>query len=272
MRGSSRNRMRAHRIRLVLKNTVDSYGAPVLFVWCCLLVWQLCSSYLSIPRYILPSPLDIVAAFFSMPTLFIKHTVVTLAEITIGFIFGMILGTMLAVLIFSWQFLYKTVYPVLVALQSIPKLALAPLLIIWFGFGYLPKIVLSALLTLFPVMINTLEGLGSAPPESIDLVTSLRAEPWQILWKIRFPASLPFLFTGLKIAGPLAVVGAVIGEFIGANKGIGYLIMLSSVNLDTDRMFVALIILAMIGSGLFCLICFLERVFLPWHINTPRTK
>ena len=146
----------------------------------------------------------------------------------------------------------------------------APLFIIWFGFGIFPKIGISALVVLFPVLINMLKGLMSVQPELIDLMRVLGASRRQILLKVRLPSSIPYLFAGLKISVVLAVVGAVIGEFIGADKGLGYLIMISNVNLNTPLTFSVLIILGGIGSFLTYLIHMLEKIVLPWHIRIYR--
>jgi NitT/TauT family transport system permease protein len=229
-------------------------------------LWQFSSKFFSIPEYILPSPLQISAVFQKIGLNLIKHSFVTLQEILLGFVIGAGLGFILAIVISLSKFLYRNLYPLLIAVQSIPKLALAPLFIIWFGFGMLPKVAITVLVVLFPVLVNTLKGLVFIEPGLVELTKSLRASSLQVLLKVRMPSCIPYLFASLKISITLATVGAVIGEFLGADKGLGYIIMLSSVDLNTSRMFAALILLAIIGLFLFYLVSVLERIIMPWHI------
>jgi len=245
----------------------ERYLYSFSFLVIILFLWQFATKFLHIPEYILPAPSQIAASFQKSSSIFLKHTLVTSGEIISGFIIGAALGIILAIAISASKILFKTIYPLIISIQSLPKLALAPLFVIWFGFGILPKIIITALVVLFPVMINTIKGLLSVSPDLLDFMRSLRATRPQILFKIQIPASMPYLFAGLKISAALAVVGAIIGEFVGADKGLGYLIMISSTNLDTSRMFVSLILLAIIGLLLFGLIGLMERIILPWHIT-----
>lgn len=252
---------------MVLKWLKERYLYSFIFLIIVLYLWQFSSEFFSIPEYILPSPSQIVSTFQKSGLLLIKHSLITLWEILSGFVIGTILGFILAIQISSFKLLYKTLYPLIIFIQSIPKLALAPLFIIWFGFGVGPKIAITTLVVFFPVLVNTIKGLMSVQPEFLDFMKSLRASKTQILLKIRIPSSIPYIFASLKISITLAVVGAIIGEFVGADRGLGYMIMLSSVDLDTSRMFAVLILLAVIGLSLFSIICIMERIVLPWHIN-----
>jgi len=245
----------------------EKYFYPLISLIIILFLWHFYTKFFAIPDYILPSPYQVLIVFQESGHLLMKHSLVTLQEIILGFTIGAIAGFILAIALVSFRILYKTLYPLLVALQSIPKLALAPLFIIWFGFGILPKIIITTLVVLFPVLINTSKGLMTVEPELLDLLKSLQASNPQILLKIRLPSCLPYFFASLKISITLAVVGAIIGEFVGADRGLGYVIMLSSVNLTTSLMFAALILLGVIGLSLFGAICALERLILPWHMN-----
>lgn len=249
-----------------IKKIKERYFYAFIFFIVILYFWQFFTKFFHIPEYILPAPSQIAVSFQKSSGIFLKHTLVTSGEIISGFIIGATLGVVLAIFISASKILLKTIYPLIISVQSLPKLALAPLFVIWFGFGVLPKIIITALVVFFPVMINTIKGLFSVSSDLLDFMKSLRASKSQILFKIQIPFSLPYLFTGLKISSTLAVVGAIIGEFVGADKGLGYLIMISSTNLNTSYMFVALILLAVIGLLLFGLIGLLERVILPWHI------
>jgi NitT/TauT family transport system permease protein len=242
------------------------------FLPCALLVvilcfWQFSCKFFSIPEYILPPPLKIFFTFKRMGYLLFKHSLVTLWEILAGFAIGTILGFLLALLISLSKFLQKAFYPLIISVQSVPKLALGPLFIIWFGFGVYPKIAITALVVFFPVLVNTVAGLTVLEPELLDLARSMRASASQILFKIRIPHSIPYIFMGLKVSVTFAVAGATIGEFLGADRGLGYIIMLSSMDLDTGRLFAAIILLSVMGSLLFGLVCLLERIILPWYIN-----
>lgn len=237
----------------------------LIFVIALLLLWELSVRLFSLPEYILPSPLMIARSFLKFRKILLFHTSVTLFETLSGFILGAVLGFVLAVLICMSNFFYRTFYPVLIAIQSIPKIALAPFFIIWLGFGILPKIAITALVSVFPVLVNTLHGLVFVKQEFMDLMKVFHASKIQVLFKIRIPSSLPFFFTSLKISIVFAVVGAIIGEFVGANEGLGYVIMISSTNLNTSLMFVALFLLGAIGIFCSALVSLSEKMLLPWH-------
>lgn len=250
-----------------IRSIKEKYLYSLLFMIVLLFIWQFLTTYFTIPEYILPSPYKIALAFKKSGFL-LNHTFVTLSEIISGFVIGAVLGFILAVGIFLSKFLYRTIYPLIICIGSIPKLALAPLLIIWLGFGTLPKIIITALIVFFPVVLNSLKGLMFVQPELIDLMKSVRASKRQVLFKIRLPLSLPYLFASLKISITLAVVGAVISEFMGSDMGLGYVIMVSSVNLNTSLMFAALILLGLLGLFLFVLVSMLEMIILPWHMGS----
>ena len=259
-------------MKIKLRKLIERCAYPSIFFITILSLWQLSIKIFHIPEYILPSPYQIAHTFQKTSGLILKHAYVTSGEIITGYIIGIVLGFILAVFITSFKILFKTIYPFVIAIQSLPKLALAPLFVIWFGFGILPKIIIVALIVLFPVLVTTIKGLLSVSADLIDFMKSLNASKSQVLFKIRIPASVPYFFAGLKISITLAVVGAIIGEFVGADKGLGYLIMMSSVDLNTSRMFASLVLLSIIGLLLFGLICLLERVILHWHITGNEHK
>jgi NitT/TauT family transport system permease protein len=230
-----------------------------------LLIWQISVNIFSVPDYTLPAPLHILEVFKKSHLLLFENSLVTLKEILVGFFFGISLGFILALVMFLSKFFYNTLYPLIIISQTIPKLALAPLFLIWFGYGFLPKVLITTLIVLFPVLVNTIKGMASVHPGLLDFMHSLQASKIQILLKVRIPSAIPYIFAGVKVSITLAVVGAVIGEFIGADKGLGFVIMSCSVNLNTGLMFSALISLSIIGLFLFGLICLLERLAVTWY-------
>ncbi|NQU18531.1 ABC transporter permease [bacterium] len=216
---------------------------------------------LKIPEYILPSPSGIILEIIQKQQYLIKHSLITLSEILIGFVLGMSAAFIISLGILYSKTIEKVVYPLLIFTQVTPKIAIAPLLLIWFGYGLLPKIIITALVGFFPIVINTVRGLKSIDLELADLMYSLSATKRQMMTKIRIPSSIPYVFVGLKVSITLSVIGAIVGEFVGADRGLGYIIMISNANLDTALVFACLIILSIIGLGLFWVICLVESFY-----------
>lgn len=231
----------------------------LLFLTGMLVLWQIATFIFKIPTYILPSPLKVLETLLIQREYLISNSITTIIEILLGFFIGSLFGFVLALLIVSSKPLEKVLYPILIFNQITPKLAVAPLFLIWFGYGLLPKIIVTALMSFFPIVVNTVKGMKNVHPDFIDLMHSLSATKKQILYTIRLPNSVPFLFSALKLSITASVIGAVIGEFIGSNKGLGYVITLANTNLDTEVVFASLLILCIIGSILFLFIEFTER-------------
>ncbi len=229
-----------------------------------LVVWQAATVVWNIPLWLLPSPKDIFVAFWVSRTSLLGHIGVTLYETIVGFVVGVIVGVPLAAFLVSSDVVWRTLYPILAAVQSIPKTAIAPLLLVWFGTGEMPKVVIAFLISFFPIVVNTATGMSLVEQDLLYLVRSLYATKLQTFWHIRFPNSLPYMFSACKVAVTLAVVGAVIGEFVGADSGLGYVILIASSQLKTDLAFVAIFLLAVLGMALFWMVSALERILLPW--------
>lgn len=246
---------------------VERYLYSIIFAIVFLASWQFIVRIASIKEYILPAPTDILSEFLKNYRILIKHTWVTLFETLSGFFIGASVGFLLGVFIVSFKIIEKTIYPFVAGFQSVPKIAITPLLFIWFGFGFLPKIIATSLVAVFPVIVNTVRGLKSAETELIDLMNSLKASKKQILLKIRLPVSLPYLFSALKISITLSVVGAVVAEFVSSDRGLGYVIITGNVNLQTSLMFAAIIILSLMGGLLFYSIHLIEKSVLFWHVS-----
>jgi NitT/TauT family transport system permease protein len=237
---------------------------PVITLIVLLLAWELADALFHFKKIILPAPHEIAYAFMIKWQVLFKNTGITMLESIFGFLLGSMVAFLLAISFIYSKTTRFAVYPYAVALKSTPLIAIAPLLVIWFGNGIQSKIVMSGLVAFFPVLVNAVDGLTSVDPEAIDLMKSLSASRWQIFWKIRFPHSLPYLFSSLKIASSLAVVGAVIGEFTGATEGIGHLINTSSYYLDTDVMFAGIIMISLCGVAFFGLVAYMERKVVFW--------
>ena len=242
-------------------------GIPILFFVGILLVWEVLVLLFSIPEYLLPKPTSIISEIITNFGSLLSHTGITMFEAIIGYLIANLIGFSVAVIFAHSKTIEKGIYPYAIALKTTPIIAMAPLLVLWFGTGLFSKIVAAALVCFFPILINTVKGLGSVNNDALDLFKSYSATKWQIFTKLRLPNSLPYIFSALKISTGLAVVGAVVGEFVGASKGIGYVILVSSYHLETTTMFAAIIMSALAGVLFFWLISVLEKKFIFWEEN-----
>jgi len=221
-----------------------------------------------IRTFFLPAPPDIVKSFLTLPDYLIEQAGVTLAETLMGFGLATVGGMAIAVLLSSSDVVQRATLPLLVAVNSIPKLALAPLLLLWLGFGQLPRVVMVVLISFFPIVVAGMSGLTSTPSEFNELARSLSASKWQHFVKFRFPWALPQIFVGLKVAVSLAVVGAVVAEFQGAGQGLGFVIVMSGSSAGTPLAFAAISLLAVMSIALFYIVVAVERRLLPWATET----
>lgn len=236
----------------------------IVFIAVCS-IWEFLIKLLKVPIYILPPPSAIVEDIIAQNISLLKHTGVTMLEAILGFVAANSIAFIVAVLFAHSRIMEKGFYPYAIALKTTPIIALAPLLVLWFGTGMLSKVVASGLICFFPMLVNTLKGLKTVDAEALDLFESLSASKWQVFHLLRLPNSLPYLFSALKISTTLSVVGAIVGEFVGANSGLGYLILVSSYHLETPTMFSAIIASALCGVAFFGLITWIERKFLIWQ-------
>ena len=240
---------------------------PALFVVVLLAAWWFVTARELVPPFILPSPQETVKTAQEHAAYLLQHTGVTTLETVLGFAIAFIVGELVAVLMIYSSSLEKTMYPLILFAQVIPKIAIAPLFVVWLGFGLEPKVVVAVLMAFFPIVISGVAGLKSVDPEILELTSTMGANPFKTFWKIRLPASLPQLLSGLKVAATLAVTGAVVGEFVGANEGLGYVILQANGNVDTAMLFAALIIMSLLGVLLFALIQIAEWFLIPWHAS-----
>lgn len=235
--------------------------APFLIAALLLVLWEVMVPWAKIPKLILPTPSEILATMYAKRMLLLSDTGVTMIEVMYGFVLAIVVGIPLALGIFYSPIFGKSVYPILVALQTVPKVALAPILVLWFGFGLLPKVLVSFLISVFPIVIATVVGLTTLEREMVYLVRSMGANEFQTFLKIRLPAALPSIFGGLKVAIGLSVVGAVIGEYIAAEGGLGYRQLTANIQFDSALNFGALIAIAICGMATFAAIEAIEHMF-----------
>jgi NitT/TauT family transport system permease protein len=236
-----------------------------------LLFWELTVRALRIPEFLLPPPSAVVWGFAGAPSLLLYNAWVTAYETILGFAAAVAIGVPIATLIVLSPAVYQALAPMLVMVQAIPKVAIAPIILIWLGAGLDSKVAMAVLIAFFPIIVDTATGLTSANPDLILMARSLGARRWQTLWEIQFPTALPMTFSGLKVAITLAVVGAVIGEFVGAEEGLGYLILFYSARRDTAEMLACIILLGLLGILLFAIVAVLERLCVWWKPAAPET-
>ena len=241
------------------------YKKPLIMVGF-LLAWQMFIVITGVKEYIVPSPLATFGRLFDPETAaqykWLMHIRATVSEIIIAFSVTALSGITVAILITWSNLLRGVITPVLTLLNSLPKIALAPLFVLWFGYGLVPNIMIAVLIGFFPVIINTAAGLNAVDEDLLDLVRYLHGTKWQIFSKIRIPNSLPYMFAGFRISSTLCVVGVIVGEFVASSKGLGYLIRESQAMIDTPTMFASLILLSILGLSLFGIISALEKVFI----------
>jgi NitT/TauT family transport system permease protein len=220
---------------------------PLLTLVFCLAIWEAAVRYFAVPVYLLPAPSLIAAKLVSSYPLFLRETLSSVIAITSGFAVAVAVGIPAATLMIYSEWFRRSIYPILLTAQVLPKVALAPLFIVWFGFGLLPKVLMTFLISFFPIVIDTLTGLNSVRPESLMLLRSMGASRWQAFWKVRLPSALPSMFGGFKIAITFAVVGTIVAEFVGSDNGLGYILVLARGNLDTVTVFAAILWLVVIA-------------------------
>ncbi|GLF98471.1 ABC transporter permease [Streptomyces yaizuensis] len=244
---------------------------PAALLLACFAAWWAVAAAELVEPYLVPSPGATLDVLTGRPGYLWQHTWVTTYETLLGFGIAVAVGVLAAVIMVYSATVEKTLYPILLFAQVVPKIAVAPLFVVWLGFGTAPKILIAVLIAFFPVVISMVTGLRSVDPEMLDLAATMGAGPWQTFTRIRFPASLPHLFAGLKVAVTLAVTGAVVGEFVGADEGLGYVIFQANGNLDTPVLFAALLVMSLIGVVLFVLVELAEKLLLPWHASRRDT-
>jgi NitT/TauT family transport system permease protein len=246
-------------MRDLLNTTAGRYWMAALAHVALLVGWYLFVKLGEVPRFVMPSPGDTFGSLMSPNYDWWANTRVTATEIFGGYFLALIVGVLLA-LAFTWSStLQALMLPLLVTLNMIPKVALGPLFIVWFKYGVFPNTMMAFSIAVFPILLNTARGLREVEPELLDLVRSLRGSRWQLFTKIQLPGSLPYIFAGMKVAAILAVAGAIVGEFLGSDKGLGYLMLQVQVTLDTPAMFMAVVLITFLGMLLYGLVLLMEH-------------
>src|SRR5205814_166537 len=241
-------------------------GALVIFV----VLWELGCRVFAVPAYLVPAPSAIWTDTVKLAGPVAMHTLATTETVLLGFLASLIVSLPLAVLLTASPLVANAVYPLLALTQSIPKVALAPILVVIFGSNALPRIVVTFLVAFFPLVLSIAAGITSVPPELIELGRACKASRWRELWRIRLPYAVPFVFSGLKAAITLSVVGAVVGEFVNADKGLGYLIVTSTAFFQVPLAWGALVLLSLLGIILFQAVVIVEQVFFPWAVDADK--
>lgn len=241
------------------------YYVPSLLVMLGLVaLWQFIVVFFGIKEFILPSPWAAMKALADPNYRWMSNFMATLYAVLGAFVLSAVLGVMLAVVIVWNDLLLRTVMPVLVLFNTLPKIALAPLFVVWLGYGIWPNILIGTTIAFFPMVVNTAVGLAAAEPDMLDLVRTLKASRWQVLRKIRFPNAVPYIFVGLKLNATMSVIGALVGEFVASERGLGSLIITSGVTMETAPIFASLILISVLGLVLYGAVVAAEHYVAPW--------
>lgn len=241
------------------------YGPAFVLAVTLLVFWELVVRAGQVSPRVLPAPIAIAQALASNWGIIYDNTIQTLLETVLGMVVAILLGLLLAILLDTSSWMRRAVYPLLITSQTIPIIALAPLLLIWFGYNIGPKVLVVALYCFFPIAVACADGLAGAEPELIKLLISMRATRWQILWLVRLPGAMPSFFSGLRIAATYSVTGAIFGEYVGAEKGLGIYMKLEANSFATVQVFAAILVTAVLSLLLFGLVSLIERIALPWY-------
>lgn len=240
---------------------------PLAFLVVVLVVWEVLARWRQVPEYLLPTPSQIATVFAEHAASLLKDTGITALEALIGFVLATITSAFVAVVFTYSRPLYNTLMPYLIGLKAVPVVAMAPLLVLWLGNGFVSKAVMAAVICFFPVVVNLTSGLRDVDEDQIELMRSLSASRAQIFWTLRVPHSLPYLFAALKIASTLSVVGAIVAEFSGANSGIGYVILVAALRIDTPLLFCGIVLASLLGLLLYYVIEAVEHRTVFWNEN-----
>jgi ABC-type nitrate/sulfonate/bicarbonate transport system permease component len=244
---------------------IASRAAPLALLVVLIAAWELAVQITRTPQWLVPAPSAVWHSLVQDRELLASNALVTLYEVVLGFSLAVVTGIGLGIAIYRSRTLDRVLYPLVIGSQTIPVPALAPLLLVWFGYGLLPKVLVTALVGFFPIVVNTVEGLRGTDRDVIDLLRSFGASRRDVFRLAEFPSSLPSIFAGAKIAVSICVIGAVFGELVGAKAGLGYLMTRAIAQFETPRLVAALLLLSLMGIGLFGLVSLAERALLPWR-------
>jgi len=250
-----------------LFSLISQIGGPSVIFFVMLVLWQVIVILLKVPQAILPPPLVIIETMAKHWELLMIHSWPTLSECLMGFGLAVVVGMGLGISLAFFPKFHNSVYPLIVAFQVVPKVALAPLFIVWFGLGTLSRVLLAFVIAFFPMVVNTYAGILSTDPLMVRMAHSFNANRWTVFCKIEFPNALPYIFSGLKIGITFAVIGIIVAEFVTAQKGLGYLIVFAEGNIDTPLLMAAITVLSVIGVVLYAAIVALEKMVVTWDVG-----
>lgn len=254
------------------KERLAAWGPPLALLAASLALWEGLTHALAVPLWLLPPPSTVARELVSRADLLARHSWVTLQEVLAGFGAAVVVGVASAVAIAQWRLMERAFYPLVVASQTIPIIAIAPLLLIWVGYDIRTKVIVVALISFFPITVNTVDGLRSVDPDMVNLLRTMGAGRWQVFSKVSLPWALPYLFSGAKVAAAVSVIGAVIGEWVGASAGLGWLMTQAVPRFQTPLVFASLVVLGAMGIVLFQATALVERLILPWHYTMKREE
>jgi NitT/TauT family transport system permease protein len=248
------------------------YGLPLVVILALVGLWEVICRTGRVPVWLLPAPSAIARETWTWADRIPEHLWVTFYETVGGFAVSVLIGVPLAIAIVYSPIVRRILYPILLVVQSVPKVALAPLFLIWIGYGPKSNILVAAIVAFFPMVVNTATGLESVEPDLLQLTHALRASPLKVFWKVRLPWALPHIFSGMKVAMSLSVIGAVVGEFVGSDRGLGYLILTASSNMNTAIVFGVMAVLSALGIVVFWAVCVAEGLVCPWYLPTEDAR
>ena len=254
-------------VRDRLARQFEYYFPSVLTIAALVAVWHFSVVFWGVKEFILPTPGAALATLFDPKYRWAQNLLITSYAVVGAFVISSVLGVILGAVIIWNPLLERTVLPILVLFNTLPKVALAPLFVIWLGYGIWPNIVIAVTVSFFPVVVNTAAGLAKVDPDMLDLVHTLKATKWQVFRKIRFPSALPYVFAGLKLNATLSVIGAIVGEFVASEAGLGALILAGGVTLSTPSIFASLCLISLLGLGLYGIVVAAERAITPWEFR-----
>jgi putative hydroxymethylpyrimidine transport system permease protein len=260
----SRPRTAPLRVSSLAKHPARRHLPPVMLIAATILAWQILAGVFHVKTYVLPRPTEVINTLVTQRADILTNAEFTIREIAIGFALSVVIGLALAFALNVSRVLRQTVYPILVGSQTVPIVVLAPILVVMFGLGMVPKLAIVTLICFFPIVVNAVDGLASVDPEYVRMMRTLHASRWDIFRRIEFPSALPLIFSGARIAATYAAIGAVFAEYSGSNEGLGYLIQQATPDLDTSLMFAAVLVLTLLALVLFSLVNLTERLTAPW--------
>lgn len=254
-----------------MKQTLPSRALPAaLLALLVLAAWELLVWFFGVPAFLLPGPSAIAGAFWESRDLLMRHAVPTVGEAVFGFLVAAATGTLSGLLINRSALIERSLYPWLVVSQTLPTVAIAPILVTWLGYGQLPKIIVVALFCFFPMTVATVDGLRATDPHLVRLMRSFGATRWRIFFMVEAPGALPFLFGGVRLAVTYCVIGAIVGEWVGSSEGLGFLMIQDKAQFEIPRLFAEITLLSALGVSLFLLVALVQRLTAPWTLTRDR--